>query len=252
MTTRGSFAFKYGKSKTKGFKFCMPEELGEKFFYKLINQSEINRVFYLFLCMSALRVGSVLALEWEWIDEQNKCIWLPGYVMKNGKNFDLTMTPFIIALLKYWKKTCETQFIESPYVFYSKRSYDKPKNPGDVNVPITSIMHKELTLHGLRKTFRTWASQLMYDRRAAEYALSHQSENKIEAIYDHNNFFLYRMDMLSCWNYFIYTKLPKEFKELMPDLDVNKLQEMKNVYDLTVEKARAFAHPFNIGGMYER
>jgi integrase len=58
----------------------------------------------------------------------------------------------------------------------------------------------DLTAHGFRSTFRTWAAELMtFPREVVEEALAHVVGNKVEAAYQRGDLFEKRRKLMDAW-----------------------------------------------------
>ncbi len=59
---------------------------------------------------------------------------------------------------------------------------------------------KEVTVHGLRSTFRDWTSDTnVCSRDVAEMALAHAIENKVEAAYRRSDLLEQRHPLMETW-----------------------------------------------------
>jgi integrase len=68
----------------------------------------------------------------------------------------------------------------------------------------------EITVHGFRSSFRTWAGeQTSFPREIAESALSHGNEDKVEAAYLRTEFLMKRRDLMQQWSAFLTSASPK-------------------------------------------
>lgn len=145
----------------------------EKYFDKLRTQIAQIKVFITIQALTCLRGGSVAALEWSWIDFDKKIITIPEEFMKMSREFCVPLTTFMESLLKKWQKHCKIERIESKYVFVSKTKIGEPLRLAAVQVALTSVLNGEVTMHGMRKSARTWMASIGVPEVIAEYALSH-------------------------------------------------------------------------------
>ncbi|MCY1465879.1 hypothetical protein D9M71_840820 [compost metagenome] len=64
----------------------------------------------------------------------------------------------------------------------------------------------DITTHGFRATFRTWASECThYPREVCELALAHDERDKIEAAYSRSNLLEKRRELMQAWAKFATT-----------------------------------------------
>ena len=74
------------------------------------------------------------------------------------------------------------------------------------DVALSKALHmaagtKEVTVHGLRSTFRDWAAEETdYPREVAEMALAHAISDKVEAAYRRGDLFDKRREMMAEWS----------------------------------------------------
>ena len=227
LNSQGLISQKYRKPKVIGYAWVEAKYLREKFFEKLSNEPYMHKVFYLFVAMTSLRVGSVSELRWNWIDFKNKAIHIPAEYMKMSRDFSIPLSDFVASLLKRWEIQCIRNEQISPYVFFAKSSLQKPIRVIQVQDPVTNNTQKEITLHGLRKSARTWMAQIGVPEIIAEYALSHEAKSSMVAVYNKYDYFQERIPVMRLWNYYIYTQLPESFKDLIEDLPSEYLDNCK-------------------------
>ena len=240
LNSQGLIAQRYRKPKVKGYAWVEAELLNDKFFSKLTNEPYIHKVFYTFVAMTSLRVGSASELRWSWIDFDNKVIHIPAEYMKMNREFDVPLSDFVASLLKRWEIQCIRDENISPFVFYAKSSLQKPIRLIQVQDPVTNNTQKEVTLHGLRKTARTWMAKIGVPEMIAEYALSHEAKSSLVAVYNKYDYFKERITVMRLWNYFIYTQLPDEFKNLIDPPAQDFLNKCKSDLEDQLSKVALF------------
>lgn len=58
----------------------------------------------------------------------------------------------------------------------------------------------DLTVHGFRATFKTWAShETSFPREIIEAAMAHAIDSKVEAAYQRGDFFEKRRQLMEAW-----------------------------------------------------
>ena len=81
-------------------------------------------------------------------------------------------------------------------VFASKtRSGTLSENTGLKHVQTS---REDITVHGLRSTFRTWGSEARWDKDLLEFALAHVQE-KLEAAYQRSDLLEQRLSLMQAW-----------------------------------------------------
>jgi integrase len=87
----------------------------------------------------------------------------------------------------------------SDYVFPGKRQ----GRPVGENTPVRlakQAADSNITVHGLRSTFRDWASErTSFQREVAEMALSHAIPSAVEAAYRRGDLFEKRRRLMEAW-----------------------------------------------------
>lgn len=240
LNASGLISRKYKKPKVVGYAWVPAEQLKEKYFDKLSSQPMISRVFYVLQVMTCLRDGSLSELEWSWIDFEKKVISIPAVHMKMSRDFNVPLTKFIEAILLKWKKQCEYDNKDSIYVFYSRSSVNKSIRLISLQEPVTSCTNREVTMHGMRKSARTWMASIGVPESIAEYVLSHVPKNKIVNIYNKHDYLRERMPVMRLWNYYIYTQLSKEYTVLFGQLPQDYLDKCKHDLELQMSRVEMF------------
>ncbi len=231
LNSQGIVSKSFPAPKSVGYSWCPANELKDRFFKKLENVDDMQKVFYIFIAMSGLRVGSASRLTWENINFSEKKIYIPASDMKMDRDFILPLTPFLESLFSNWKKQCLSIGIDSKYVFYKKTKNQEPINQARMNEPVTTNLHGDVTLHGLRKTLKTWLSEIGISDRVSECCLSHLSTNNLENVYNKYDYFKERSNALNLWNYYLFsTQLTEKYKSL---IDVNS--NVLNVLERALE-----------------
>lgn len=240
LNASGLISRKYKKPKVVGYAWVPAEQLKEKYFDKLSSQPMISRVFYVLQVMTCLRDGSLSELEWSWIDFEKKVIRIPAVHMKMSRDFTVPLTKFMEAILLKWKKQCEYDNKDSIYVFYSRSSVNKSIRLISLQEPVTSCTNREVTMHGMRKSARTWMASIGVPESIAEYVLSHVPKNKIVNIYNKHDYLRERMPVMRLWNYYIYTQLSKEYTVLFGQLPQDYLDKCKHDLELQMSRVEMF------------
>jgi integrase len=88
---------------------------------------------------------------------------------------------------------------QSDYVFPGRRQ----GRPVGENTPVRLAKQaagSNITVHGLRSTFRDWASErTSFSREVAEMALAHAIPNAVEAAYRRGDLFAKRRKLMDAW-----------------------------------------------------
>ncbi|QQF51322.1 tyrosine-type recombinase/integrase [Campylobacter fetus subsp. venerealis] len=157
----------------------------------------------LFGIHTALRVGTLTALRWDFIDFDKNIIIFPAQTVKLKQAFKLPLTNQTRAILEHSKKA--NYFINSPFVFHSILRANVCLN---TETP-TKALHRLgfgdfTTFHGLRKTFSTIANENIPAHKQSpqviELCLDHRERSTVKAIYDKSERLAERMALMQWWS----------------------------------------------------
>ncbi|GBQ94594.1 bacteriophage P4 integrase [Gluconacetobacter liquefaciens] len=151
-----------------------------------------------FACLTAARSGEVRAAVWSEIDLTEGTWAVPAHKMKAGKEHRVPLTNGALAILR------EVEPLRDPRagdLVFPGQKRGKPLS----DVALSKALHlaagtKDVTVHGLRSTFRDWAAEETdYPREVAEMALAHAIGDKVEAAYRRGDLFEKRRQMMDDW-----------------------------------------------------
>lgn len=160
--------------------------------------SEIAKLAFELLILTAARTSEVLLAQWSEIDFTEKLWTVPAERMKANRQHRVPLTERSIEILKQAKLFSAG----SPFIFPG-RSLKKPLS-NVVFLKILGRMEISVTGHGFRSSFRDWASETTaFPRELAEMALAHTIENKVEAAYRRGDLLEKRREFMSDWESFV-------------------------------------------------
>lgn len=169
------------------------QEIGQ-FMQALRKQDGVAAIALQFLILTACRTSEVLAATWEEIDFSTKVWTIPADRMKAAKVHTVPLSDVAIDLLKR-----QRDYAIGEHVFpgLSKRKFLS-------NTAMLALLKRmgrgDLTAHGFRSTFRDWAAEsTAFPREAAEMALAHAIENKVEAAYRRGDLLEKRRQLMNAW-----------------------------------------------------
>ena len=146
-----------------------------------------------FLILTAARTSEVIGARWSEIDLGSKLWSIPGERMKAGRDHRVPLSEPAMAVLKAMKEKRQND-----YVF-----------PGDrraclSNMAFLMLLRRmdrtDLTAHGFRATFRTWAAeQSNFPREVIEAALAHVVGDETERAYQRGDMFEKRRRLMTAW-----------------------------------------------------
>ena len=204
-------AFKLDKS--NGFAWVRAEQLNEKFFSKLENTVDICKVLYLYVTLTGARLDEARLLQWSWINFQTMQITIPADKTKANRVHLIPLTPILKKLLEKWSNLYRDP--SSDFVFHADKDPQKPIYKNLFQTAVTANCAKECTIHGLRKTIKTWMSENGITPLISEMILSHDKRDPLMKIYDHYDYIKERRTALIQWQEYIMSQLPDSFKCLL-------------------------------------
>ena len=144
-----------------------------------------------FCVLTAARTNEVLGAKWDEIDGQ---IWtIPASRMKAGREHRVPLYDPAMAIIERMKAVRGND-----YVFPGDRR-DILSNMA-LLMTLRRMGRGDLTTHGFRATFRTWAAERsQFPREVVESALAHVIGNKVEAAYQRGDLFDKRRRLMDAW-----------------------------------------------------
>jgi integrase len=165
------------------------------------DSSEIVRLAFEFLILTASRTSEVLGATWSEFDWAGRVWTIPAERMKAGRPHRVPLTPRMIEILVRVKEIGGN----SAYVFPGRGGTRPLSNM--VFLMALRRMKLDITAHGFRSSFRDWAAeQTSYPREVCEMALAHAVENRVEAAYRRGDLFEKRRALMEQWSAFAQVK----------------------------------------------
>jgi integrase len=148
-----------------------------------------------FLILTAARTGEVLLARWEEVDRSKRLWTVPAKRMKAKKEHQVPLCDRVLEILDEMEAVSE-----GAYVFPGKtRSHLRP-TALYAFVLNTLKRSDDLTVHGFRSTFRTWAGECTsFDRETIEQSLAHAIGNAVERAYARGNLIEKRRRLMAAW-----------------------------------------------------
>jgi len=147
-----------------------------------------------FAILTAARTGEVIGANWP---EMNlaKGVWtVPGDRMKGGRTHRVPLSTAALQVLE----RVEVYAI-GDVVFPSLPHARSLSNMALLTV-LRRMDRSDLTVHGFRSTFRTWAAeQTNFPQEVCEAALAHALKDKTEAAYQRGDMFEKRTRLMEAW-----------------------------------------------------
>ena len=154
-----------------------------------------------FALLTAARTGEVVAAQWDEIDTTSKVWVVPAERMKAGREHRVPLCSRAMEILQTMKAAQQNY-----YVF---PGHSITKNPHLSTGAFLAVMKRmgqyaQYTPHGLRSTFRDWASETtQFSNETLELALAHTIKNKAEAAYRRQDQLEKRAKLMQQWLQFV-------------------------------------------------
>jgi integrase len=141
--------------------------------------------------LTAGRPGEVLGARWDEIDLGAGLWTVPAERMKSGRPHRVPLSGRAVELLTSLP-------LEGDFVFLGRRTGARPHPL--VLVTLLRRMGRDVTAHGFRATFKTWASErTSYPRELIEAALAHVIGDAAEQAYSRGDMLSRRRQLMEAW-----------------------------------------------------
>ena len=147
-----------------------------------------------FTILTAARTGEVLGATWDEIDLRTHTWTIPSDRMKGSREHRVPLSTDAIRLLEHMRTLKSTEL-----VFPGHRN-GKPLSIMALLMMLRRMGRSDLTTHGFRSSFRTWAAERThFPREVVEAALAHVIGDKTEAAYQRGDLFEKRRRLMAEW-----------------------------------------------------
>ena len=164
------------------------------FMGKLRQDSSVMARCLEFITLTACRLGEATGATWDEIDFEARTWMIPADRMKAGKEHKVPLSGAAIALLKDMAAIRHSDYIFPGY------KHGRPLGHNGLWVVAKRAGGADITVHGLRSTFRDWAAELTnYPNHVVEQALAHAIPNAVEAAYRRGDLFEKRRRLMDAW-----------------------------------------------------
>jgi integrase len=151
-----------------------------------------------FAILTAARSGEVRGCTWDEIDLDTAVWAIPGGRMKASREHKVPLSSEALAVIH---KAAAVRG-ESPFVFPGMNP-NRPLSDMSILAVLKRIGRTDITTHGMRATFKTWASdRTEHAREVIEASLSHVVGDKAEQAYQRGSWFERRRKLMDEWSAF--------------------------------------------------
>jgi integrase len=186
--------------KVKGVKHmeALPYADMPAFWARVLAEGRISFKAMQFVILTATRTAEALGARWAEIDLAGKVWTVPKERMKSHREHRVALSDAAVELLQGLPKSSEFVFPGERAVTVSDRLLLKQ----------IKDMGYDITVHGFRSTFRTWAAErTSFPREVIEVALAHAFGDATERAYQRGDMFEKRAELMNQWATYLSTPL---------------------------------------------
>ena len=157
-----------------------------------------------FTILTAARTGETMLARWTELDLLDKTWTVPAGRMKAGREHRVPLSARALAILEEMQAH---RHGDDGFVFPGGKS-GKPLSNMAFLMLLRRMGHADLTAHGFRATFKTWASErTSFQNEIVEAALAHIVGSKVEQAYRRGDMFEKRRRLMDAWAKFCTSRL---------------------------------------------
>jgi integrase len=157
-----------------------------------------------FLILTAARTGEVIGARWNEIDLLDKVWTVPAARMKARREHRVPLSPRALAILGEVQKIRDSD-ADDAFVFPGRKTGTPLSNIAFLML-LRRMERGDLTAHGFRATFKTWASErTSFQNEIVEASLAHVIGGKVEQAYRRGDLFEKRRRLMQQWATFCTT-----------------------------------------------
>jgi integrase len=172
-------------------------------FMEAVRSYDLIQARALELCiLTTLRISETIGARWNEFDFANRVWTVPAERMKGNREHRIPLSEAAVSLLERLPRVHE-------YLFPSPR---RPWQPIKQNTATEDMLRRrmgraQITTHGMRAAFRTWAGETTaYSREVIEMALAHRVGNATEQAYARGDLFERRRRLMEEWARYCATR----------------------------------------------
>jgi integrase len=156
-----------------------------------------------FAIYTAARSGEVRGARWEEIDMSSSpgaaALWcVPGARMKGGRQHRVPLSDAACGLLEPLARLRQGSLI------FPGRDGETPLSDMTLTAVLRRMQRHDLTAHGFRSTFSTWAADQGEEAALVESALAHVQGDKVAAAYQRSDRFEQRRGLMQRWSDYLH------------------------------------------------
>jgi len=153
--------------------------------------------------LTCARTNEIINMKWSDVDLDRATWTVPRELMKMDRDHVVPLSKPVMALLR---SANEMRF--GDYVFPG-RTRGEPMSNMTMLELLKDMNRTDITVHGFRATFRTWADEeTNFSNQAVEFCLSHIPGDEAEKAYRRRSMFAKRKQIMDAWAAFATKPLP--------------------------------------------
>ena len=177
------------------------------FMIELREQESIAARALEFTVLTAARTGETIFARWGEINLLDKTWTIPSERMKAHREHRVPLSARALATLAEMQAHCTG---DDAFVFPGGKA-QKPLSNMAFLMLLRRMGRGDLTAHGFRATFKTWASErTSFQNEVVEAALAHVTGSKVEQAYQRGDMFEKRRRLMQQWATFCTTAPAQE------------------------------------------
>lgn len=151
-----------------------------------------------FLILTAARTSEVIGARWSEIDLLDKTWTVPASRMKAHREHRVPLSPRALTIIHAMRSAGQNDANDA-YVFPGAKAGTPLSNLAMIML-LRRMNRGELTVHGFRATFKTWASErASFRNEIVEASLAHTIGGKVEQAYMRGDMFEKRRRLMQAW-----------------------------------------------------
>jgi integrase len=160
-----------------------------------------------FAILTAARTGETIGTRWNEFDLLDKTWTVPAGRMKAGREHRVPLSARTLVILEEMRAH---RSADDGFVFPGGKP-GKPLSNMAFLMLLRRMQRDDLTAHGFRATFKTWASERTgFQSEIVEVALAHTVGSKVERVYQRGDMFEKRRRLMQQWAMFCTTEPTQE------------------------------------------
>ena len=150
-----------------------------------------------FLILTGARTGEVIGAQWSEIDLLDKTWTVPTSRMKAHREHRVPLSPRVMTILHEMQAA---QHRDGYWLVFPGGTAGMPLSNMAFLMLLRRMARADLTAHGFRATFKTWASErTSFQNEIIEASLAHITGGKVEQAYMRGDLFEKRRRLMQQW-----------------------------------------------------